>query len=156
MTQLKETIAEYSFKAEVPKSIEDFYEAIKKEHTFVRNQYDIEKQCLDMQLMSREVCRVFFLDGQNRILGSMDFFGSTDHCTIYPRDIFYQAMVRDATTIAMAHNHPGGSSQASQADWDLTHRIGRIGKELDIKLIDHVIMYGDGIQSMRALSRWVD
>ena len=144
----------YDADASTVENLTAFYKAIKKEHIFIRGRGDLEMQCLDMQIMSKEMCRIFYMDGQNRIIKTREFFGGIGHCTIYPRDVFYTAMECDADTIAMVHNHPGGSQKPSDADWKLTHRIKRIGDDLGINLIDHCIMYGEGIVSLRANSRW--
>ena len=80
--------------------------------------------------------------------------GSVDHCTVYPRKLFDRAFMVGASAIILVHNHPGGSSEPSDADWKLTHRIKKAGKLLDINLLDHVIVAGEKVISLRGMVKW--
>ena len=144
----------YSFRTDVSDEVKDFYKTIKRDIVSISNDRDVEKLCLDMHIMTKEVCRVFFLDTQNNVIDSINFLGTTDRCSVYPRDIFQHALAVDATHIIMAHNHPAGSSEASLADWTMTENIATVGKGLGIKLLDHIILYGQGIVSMRSKNEW--
>jgi DNA repair protein RadC len=54
----------------------------------------------------------------------------------------------------LAHNHPGGSINASEADWLITERLFTVGKLLEIPLLDHVIICSHKVVSLRELPRW--
>jgi DNA repair protein RadC len=47
-----------------------------------------------------------------------------------------------ASGIILAHNHPSGNLNASQADLDLTKKLKEAGKLLDIQVLDHLIVAG--------------
>ena len=66
--------------------------------------------------------------------------GTVNAASISPREIFIGAMKNRAVRIAMLHNHPSGDPSLSIQDIDLTDRVNRAGKFLDIKLIDHIII----------------
>ncbi len=104
---------------------------------------------------SQEYATVLFLDNGNRIMKTEIIAeGTVNHCTVYPRNIFDSAFKVGAASIILAHNHPGGSSSASDADWNLTKRLFDAGKLLDIELLDHIIINDRELISLRSLSRW--
>lgn len=51
--------------------------------------------------------------------------------------------------ILLAHNHPSGSAEPSSADIRFTRRIARLGRAVDILLLDHLIVGAGAIVSMR-------
>ena len=64
-----------------------------------------------------------------------------------PKLIFACALTGAASGIILAHNHPSGSLQASQADIDLTKKLRDGGKLLDIQILDHIIMTSESYYS---------
>ena len=70
--------------------------------------------------------------------------GSVNTSLISPRTVFIEALSRRAVYIILLHNHPSGDPEPSSADIEFTERVGRIGKVLEIKLLDHIII-GDNI-----------
>lgn len=63
------------------------------------------------------------------------------------RMIYQTALLCNAAAIVIAHNHPSGTTRASQADLAITKRIKEAGQILDIKLIDHIILTADAYTS---------
>ena len=57
-----------------------------------------------------------------------------------PKLIFACALKAAASGIILAHNHPSGALQPSQADIQLTKKLADGGKLLDIQVMDHLIM----------------
>lgn len=97
---------------------------------------------------------IIALDNGNRIIGYQVVQGATNQCAIYPANIFRFALLSCASSIIIAHNHPGGSKNPSNQDWDATNRLKKIGNELDIPLIDHVILADETIISLKNLPQW--
>jgi DNA repair protein RadC len=64
-----------------------------------------------------------------------------------PRVIFTTALNCMATNIIIAHNHPSGSLQTSNADDSITKKIKESGEILDIQLLDHIILTDEGYYS---------
>jgi DNA repair protein RadC len=64
-----------------------------------------------------------------------------------PRVIFTTALNCTATSIIIAHNHPSGNLQTSNADDSITKKIKESGEILDIKLLDHIILTDEGYYS---------
>lgn len=60
------------------------------------------------------------------------------------RLIFKPAIEKLASGIILCHNHPSGNLRPSQSDIDLTKKVVRSGRALDITINDHVIFTDDG------------
>ncbi len=67
-----------------------------------------------------------------------------------PSAIFQVALLSNATSIIVAHNHPSGNLEPSKSDKTLTERIKKSGDMLGITLEDHIILTADNYVSMRA------
>lgn len=69
--------------------------------------------------------------------------GSLDRSILTPRELFIEALNADAASIILIHNHPSGSPDPSDMDIIITKKIASLGKDIGIRLLDHVII-GDG------------
>lgn len=56
------------------------------------------------------------------------------------REVFKAAIIKSATSIVICHNHPSENCQPSEADKIMTWRMVELGKELDIKVLDSIIL----------------
>ena len=85
-----------------------------------------------------------FLDTQNRIIKTVTAFkGTLNETAVYTREIVKMALFNNAVSIVIAHNHPSGSTQPSQADIATTKNIKEALHTVQIKIIDHIIVCGD-------------
>ena len=83
---------------------------------------------------------VLFLDTRNIVLGSeVVFKGGLNECSIDPKTIFRKALVCNANSIIIAHNHPSGYLEPSNEDWVVYERIKKAGELISIKVLDSVI-----------------
>lgn len=81
------------------------------------------------------------LDGANRlIVQRVVTIGTLTASLVHPREVFADAITDRAAGIIVAHNHPSGSLEISQADRDVTDRLTEAGKLLGITLIDHIVV----------------
>ena len=91
---------------------------------------------------------VVYLNRANRIKGYMKISDGGMTATMAdPKLIYIGALESLATSIIIAHNHPSGNPRPSQEDKNLTDKIKRAGKLLDIDLIDHVIISDENYYS---------
>jgi DNA repair protein RadC len=91
-----------------------------------------------------EVFCCLFLDNRHRVLAFDELFrGTIDSTTVYPREVVKQALARNAAAVILAHNHPSGVAEPSDADRLITRRIRDALDLVDIRLLDHFIV-GDG------------
>ena len=75
--------------------------------------------------------------------------GAEAWVVIKPRTLFRQAMRLDCGGLLLAHNHPSGDVRPSELDIDATRRIAAHGRLLGVELIDHLIVAGNSVTSMR-------
>ena len=81
------------------------------------------------------------LDGASRLIAQrVVTIGTLTASLVHPREVFADAITDRAAGIIVAHNHPSGSLEISQADRDVTDRLTEAGKLLGITLIDHIIV----------------
>lgn len=66
--------------------------------------------------------------------------GGISETLVDPRMVFNKAIQRGASSIIVAHNHPSGNLNPSEADLTLTKRLIECGKILNIRIIDHIII----------------
>lgn len=93
---------------------------------------------------SREAFGCLYLDTRHRVLGwEVLFEGSLDGAQVHPRVVAERALRRAASALIVAHNHPSGVAEPSEADRLITERLRAALALLDIRLLDHFIV-GDG------------
>ncbi|MBO0223117.1 hypothetical protein J0689_27940, partial [Vibrio parahaemolyticus] len=72
----------------------------------------------------REVFTVLFLNNQHQIISYEELFrGTINPVEVHPREIIRFAMKMNASAIILAHNHPSGNPEPSDADRQVTFRI---------------------------------
>jgi DNA repair protein RadC len=91
-----------------------------------------------------EVFCCLFLDNRHRVLAFEELFrGTIDSTTVYPREVVKQALGHNAAAVILAHNHPSGVAEPSNADQLITRRIRDALDLVDVRLLDHFVV-GDG------------
>jgi DNA repair protein RadC len=89
-----------------------------------------------------------FLDSQNRVLGIEELFrGTLTQTSVYPREVVREAMLCNAASLIVAHNHPSGSVSPSRADELLTRTLREALALVDVRLLDHFIVAGKNVLS---------
>jgi DNA repair protein RadC len=68
--------------------------------------------------------------------------GTVNACYSHPRDIFRFAISCNAVSVIIVHNHPSGDVRPSPEDIQLTERLKKAGKLLQLPLLDHLIISG--------------
>jgi DNA repair protein RadC len=90
-----------------------------------------------------------FLDAQNRIISTKVMFeGTVNEAPVYVREIVKEAVFNDANSVILAHNHPGGTSNPSTADIEVTRKIRNALNTVNIDVADHIIATGESYTSM--------
>ncbi|MEA3174927.1 MAG: repair protein RadC [Gammaproteobacteria bacterium] len=94
--------------------------------------------------LEHEVFCCLFLDKRHRLIQFEELFrGTIDGASVHPREIVKIALQRNCAAIIIAHNHPSGVAEPSQADEFITQRVKEALALVDIRLLDHIIV-GDG------------
>ena len=94
--------------------------------------------------LGHEVFCCLYLDNRHRVLRFDEMFrGTIDGTSVYPREVVKEALSVNAAAVILAHNHPSGVAEPSQADERITRRLKAALELVDIRLLDHIIV-GDG------------
>ncbi len=119
----------------------------------LNNPYVVSKllnEIFDMENLCEEHFVMLALDSKLRIVGAFDIHtGTINSSVVSIRSIFSRAMLCNANSIIVAHNHPSGVVTPSKEDVIITRRIEKSGEILDIKLQDHIIIGEDSYYSFK-------
>ncbi len=97
-----------------------------------------------LRYLNHEEFWVIAADSKNRIIEARAILkGTLTNCYVHPREIFKYAIMKNAASIFVAHNHPSGLATPSADDIKLTKGIVEAGKIIGIPCLDHIII-GDG------------
>jgi len=98
----------------------------------------------------REHFVALFLDGQHKVASYyVGATGAAASCQVSIREVFQGAILAGAVSLIVSHNHPSGALEPSQDDHRLTRRLTEAGTLLQIPLLDHIIVTGDGFHSFK-------
>ncbi|MFA7554583.1 MAG: DNA repair protein RadC [Spongiibacteraceae bacterium] len=98
--------------------------------------------CLRDQQQEQFGC--LFLDSQHRVIKFETlFYGTIDAACVYPREVVKRSLQHNAAALILAHNHPSGVAEPSQADQRITERLIKALALVDIRVLDHFVV-GDG------------
>ena len=101
--------------------------------------------CYSMRDLKKEIFKVIYLNSRNQIIDAVDLFeGTIDSIPIRPREIVEGAIKHNATRLIFAHNHPSGDPAPSRSDKQLTRDLVFVGNILQINVLDHIIIGGNG------------
>jgi len=101
--------------------------------------------------LQHEVFLVAFLDNAKHLIGYKKISSGGSTSTIVdPPMVLKNALLNEATSIILVHNHPSGLAKASHADVQLTKRIAKAGQIIGIPVDDHVIIAGNNFVSLRS------
>jgi DNA repair protein RadC len=86
---------------------------------------------------------VVCLDTRHRFLRFVELFrGTIDGASVHPREVVKLALAKNAAALVLAHPHPSGVAEPSQADELLTRRLREALALVDIRVLDHTIVAG--------------
>jgi DNA repair protein RadC len=94
-----------------------------------------------LALLRHEVFHVLSFNTRNVLLGDARVAeGTTDACTVDPREVFRAALAARATAVIFAHNHPSGDPEPSEADLQLTRELQAGARIFHLRVLDHVVV----------------
>lgn len=113
-----------------------------------QNGFDLMTQFLGE--VDREYVIVLCLDSKNQPTAlNVCHIGSLNSSILHPREVFKTAILSNAASIMVGHNHPSGSSQPSDADINMTRRLVKAAEIMGINLLDHIVMGDNEFTSLK-------
>lgn len=84
---------------------------------------------------------VALVDNKNRLMHWQCVSrGTVDQTPVYPREILRLVLQHQASGVILVHNHPGGDTKPSAQDQELTQRLQRAAREMDVRVLDHLVV----------------
>lgn len=94
---------------------------------------------------------VVFLDAHLRVIAVEEMFrGTLTQTSVHPREIVKRALAHNAAAVVLAHNHPSGELEPSNADEQLTKVVKSALRLIDVAVIDHIVVGHGRCLSMAA------
>lgn len=112
------------------------------------------REALLLHLGNREAeCfAVMFLSAQHALIGFEEMFrGTLTQTNVYPREVVKAALRHNAAAVILAHNHPSGLAEPSEADKRLTENLRDALALVDVRTLDHFVIAGDRVASFAEL-----
>lgn len=95
----------------------------------------------DLRHLKQEHMKLLMLNSKSRLIGETDISkGTVNASLITPRELFIEALQKNAVSIIILHNHPSGDPSPSREDMRITGRIREAGELIGIELLDHIII----------------
>jgi len=103
-----------------------------------------------IQDKAKEHFKLILLNTRNKIIGiSTVSIGTLNTSLVHPREVFKDAIMHNAASVVLAHNHPSGDIEPSENDLTITKRLVEAGKILGIEVLDHIIVTKAGFFSFK-------
>lgn len=97
-----------------------------------------------------EILFAIFLNAKNEVLATKELGeGTVSQASAFPRKIVEEALKQKATSIILAHNHPGGIAEPSEHDESITTEIQKALALVEISLQDHIIIANNEYYSFK-------
>lgn len=104
----------------------------------------------DLRHQKQEQLKLLLLNTKAKLIGETDISkGTVNASLISPRELFLEALNKNAVSIILLHNHPSGDPAPSKEDILITKRVIEAGNLIGIELLDHIIIGNNSYTSMR-------
>jgi DNA repair protein RadC len=91
-----------------------------------------------------EVFACLFLDNRHRVIAYEELFhGTLNGASVHPREVTKKALAHNAAALILAHNHPSGVAEPSDADQHITQKLKHAVELMEVRVLDHLVV-GDG------------
>jgi DNA repair protein RadC len=119
--------------------------------TFINTPGDVSELLMEeMRHLEQEQMKVVQLGIKNQVLGvDLVSVGTVGSSLVHPREVFKNAIRRNATAVILVHNHPSGDSTPSTEDVSVTRRVLLAGRILGIEVVDHIVIGDKNYTSLR-------
>ena len=115
---------------------------------------DADSACEALRFLSsrdRENFVVMHLGPQKQVLGIEEVArGTVQEVSVHPREVFKGAILSNASSVIVGHNHPSGDPNPSESDRLISARLVQAGKVLNLPVVDHIVVGENNCVSIRA------
>ena len=122
-----------------------FAETIRRQNSFTSAEATANYLIAELRDKPHEVFAMLLLDSQHQLIAFRPMFtGTINSAAVYPRELVKQVLHDNAAAVILAHNHPSGVAEPSQADIQITKRMQQAMSLIDVNVLDHFVIV-DGI-----------
>lgn len=137
------------YRLELVKESNNKYDVDKKISS-PKDSYEFISKVYETQKYAEEVLLMVTLNTKNIVTGCFEVArGSINSTVVHPREVYKRALLNNAASILVFHNHPSGDPSPSKEDVNITARLKECGKLLGIDLLDHIILGEDSYISLK-------
>ena len=116
----------------------------------INSDKDAVAQLQELRTAKKEHFVVLYLNARNQLIHKETIsIGTLNASLVHPREVFKPAIDCLAASIIVAHNHPSGETEPSEADVMLTGRLVDAGRILGIEVADHLIITNKDFLSIK-------
>lgn len=152
MAKTKESTIEKKFSAyelRLVKESEWTYEVDNKVSSPMQA-YLIINKVFNLENSAEEKFVMLCFNTKNNVIGAFEVSkGSLNASIVHPREVFKRAILSNANTILVAHNHPSCDLSPSNDDINLTEQLKQTGDIIGIRLLDHLIVGDNSFYSFK-------
>ena len=95
----------------------------------------------DMRHKKKEEMKLLLLNSKTKLIGESELsLGTVNTTLVSPREVFVEALRRNAVAVILLHNHPSGDPTPSKQDVLITRRVTEAGRLIGVELLDHIII----------------
>lgn len=106
---------------------------------------DIVESVFKLSSKTKEHLVMMSLNTKNECIGLHTIhIGSVNASIVHPREVLQPAILNNATSFIIFHNHPSGDATPSREDIEVTKRMVEAGNIIGIDLLDHIIIGAEG------------
>lgn len=110
---------------------------------------DLGKDVMHIHEKPEEYMYMVCMNTKNKVTGVFEIsHGNVNSSIVTPREVFQKALLANAVSIVLLHNHPSGDSTPSKEDVKATKRLVEAGKIIGVEVLDHIII-GDRYTSLQ-------
>lgn len=134
--------------AEIAKRVKEKQYYIKEENQTVTSDSLYHRYALRLAALPQEQFVIVILNKNKQVISERTLYrGNENEIIVNNRDIMRLLMIHNGYYFYIIHNHPNGSFLPSLADRRLTRRLSQMAKNLNVKMLDHIIISQNGYYS---------
>jgi len=106
---------------------------------------------MELDRRPEEVFAMITLDSKCKLIGTYEVsIGTINSGMITPREVFKRAILHNAVSVILAHNHPSGNPEPSREDIEVTKKLIKSGKMIGITVFDHLVIGDNRFISLKS------
>jgi DNA repair protein RadC len=126
-----------------------FYQTKNGVPLHIRNAGQAYQYFKSMAELPKEVFKGIYLNSHYQVICDETLsIGTVNASMVHPRDVLSPAIEKGAVAVIVAHNHPSGSLNPTEADIVVTDQLVAAAKVLGVDLLDHLIISTKGYASI--------